>query len=140
MCVTCICAYVTHFIRIASRQTATTATVATAKKYTAATAKIKRILWGAPFKATLSSTAALFVVLRRSIGTGFIDSIATMILRTSAATAIAKLETDTARKNTRSKRKQLLLSVKLRGSGIGSRTRSGEVSGGVTHISGDAGL
>ncbi len=64
-----------------------------------------------------------------------------MLLRTSAATAIAKLETDTARKNIRSKRKQLLLSVKLRGFGIGSRyTRSGEVSGGVTHISGDAGL
>ena len=85
----------TYFLRIASRQTATTATAATAKKYTAATAKIKRILWGAAYKATLSSTAALFVVLRRSIGTGFVDPIATMLLRTSTATSIAKLETVT---------------------------------------------
>jgi hypothetical protein len=48
-----------YFIRIASRQAASTATDATAKKYNAATAKIKRILWEAAFKATLSSTAAL---------------------------------------------------------------------------------
>ncbi len=89
----------------------------------------------------MSSTAALFVGLRRSIGTGFVDHIATMLLMIPAATAIAKLETDTARKNIRNNRKQLLLSVKLRGSSIGSRCiRNGEVSGGVSHILGDAGL
>jgi hypothetical protein len=39
-------------------------TSATAKKKTAATAKIKGILWGAVGKATQSLTAALFFVLR----------------------------------------------------------------------------
>ncbi len=107
-----------YFIRIASRQIASAATAATAKKYTAASAKIKQNLWRAVFKATLSSTAATFVGLRRSIGTGFVDHIATMLLRISAATAIARLETVTARKNIRNNKKQLLLSVKLRGFGI----------------------
>jgi hypothetical protein len=130
-----------YFIRIASRQTASTATSATAKTYTAATATVKRIFWGAAFKATSSSMAALFLVLRRSIGTGFVEPIATMLLRTLVATAIAKLKTNTARENIRNNRNKLLLSVKLRGSSIGSRcVRSGEVMEGVTHISGDAGL
>jgi hypothetical protein len=64
-----------------------------------------------------------------------------MLLRTSAATAIAKLETDTARKKHKEQEEAISAICKATGSGIGSRcTRSGEVSGGVTHISGDAGL
>ena len=54
-------------IHIASRQIASNATAATAKEYAAATAKIKRIIWGVDVKATMFPTAALFVVLRRSI-------------------------------------------------------------------------
>jgi hypothetical protein len=54
-------------MHIASRQIASIATVATAKEYFAATAKTKGIIWGAYVKATLSPTADLFVVLRRSI-------------------------------------------------------------------------
>ena len=54
-------------MHIASRQIASIVTVATAKEYFAATAKIKRIIWGVVVKTTLSPTAALFVVLRRSI-------------------------------------------------------------------------
>jgi len=46
---------------------ASTATVATAKDYFAATYTIKRTIWGAALKATMSPKAALFVVLRRSI-------------------------------------------------------------------------
>ena len=54
-------------IHIAYRQIASTATAATAKEYSAASYKIKRIIWGAALKAMLSPKAALFVVLRRSI-------------------------------------------------------------------------
>jgi hypothetical protein len=54
-------------IDVASRQIASTATVATAKKKTPATAKIKGILWGAFPKETQSPTAALFFFLRRPI-------------------------------------------------------------------------
>ena len=54
-------------VRIASRQIASTTTAATAKEYSAANAKLKRIIWRAAVKATLSPTAALFVVLLRSI-------------------------------------------------------------------------
>ena len=54
-------------IHIATRQIASTATPATAKEYSAAIARIKLIIWGAAFKATPSPTAALFVVLRRSV-------------------------------------------------------------------------
>ena len=42
-------------------------TAATAKKKTAATAKIKGILWGAIVIGTQSPTAALFFILRRPI-------------------------------------------------------------------------
>ena len=42
-------------------------TVATAKKKTVATAKIKEILWGVAAKATQSPTAAQFFVLRGPI-------------------------------------------------------------------------
>ena len=56
-----------YCLHIATRHIATTATPATAKEYSAAIAKIKRIIWGAAAKATPSPTAALFVVLRRSV-------------------------------------------------------------------------
>ena len=58
---------VLYSIHIASRQIASTAT---AKEYSAATAKIKLINWVFAVIATLSPTAALFVVLRRSIEQG----------------------------------------------------------------------
>ena len=74
------------YIYIASRQIASTATVATAKEYSAATAKIKRIIWGAS-----SPTAAPIVVLRRFYyRTCFVDASATRLLRTLTATSIAK--------------------------------------------------
>ena len=52
---------------IASRQIASTATVATAIEYDAATAKIIRIIWGHDVKATMSPTVALLLFVRRSI-------------------------------------------------------------------------
>ncbi len=52
---------------IAPRHIASFATVATAKKETAATSKIKGILYGACVKATWALRAAPLVVLRRSI-------------------------------------------------------------------------
>ena len=57
---------------------------------TSATAKIKRTIWGVVVKATLSPTAALFVVLRRSIEQ--VLYMLARLLRTSAAIAIAKLD------------------------------------------------
>ncbi len=42
-------------------------TTTTAKIQTAATAKIKGILWGAIIKATQSPTAALFFISRRHV-------------------------------------------------------------------------
>ena len=56
-----------YCIHIASREIASVATAATAKEYSAATAKIKRITWGTVVKAMLSPTAVVFVVLHRSI-------------------------------------------------------------------------
>ena len=55
--------YILHPVRLHQLLSA----VATAKEYSPATAKIKRIISGVAVKATLSPTAALFVVLRRSI-------------------------------------------------------------------------
>ena len=55
------------YIDVASRQIASTATVATAKDYSVATPKIKRINWVVAIKATLSPTVALFLVVRISI-------------------------------------------------------------------------
>ena len=59
--------YTVYILHTVSRQIASTATAATAKEYSAASYKIKRIIWGAALKATLSPKAAMFVVLRRSI-------------------------------------------------------------------------
>ena len=58
--------FLSFFLSLAPRQIASTPTATTAKEYFAATAKIKRILWGVAVKATMSPTAAMFVVLRIS--------------------------------------------------------------------------
>ena len=58
---------------------------------------------------------------------------AARLLRKAVATAIAKLETDTVATNGTNNRRQLLLSLKLRGSNIESRCiKSGGISGGVS--------
>jgi hypothetical protein len=114
-------------------------TVATAKQKTVATAKIKGILWGAVAKATQSPAAALFFVLRRPIEQvswmlGLRGSCGHQLLLLSLNERLLRLE-----KSSRNIMRYLLLSLKLRGSAAGSRCRmSGEISGGVTHISGDA--
>ena len=76
--------------------------------------------------------------------TGFADANATKptrLLRTSPATAIAKFETDTARKKIEGTIGGATAIAKATGSATGSRCiRSGEISEGVTEISGDSGL
>jgi hypothetical protein len=115
-------------MHIAYRQIASIATVATAKEYLDDdTYKIKRFIWGVALKETPSPTAAMFVVLRRSI----VDDRAKRLLRTLASIVIAKLETDKARK-TRRIHLSFHLNQLLRGFATGILCiRSGEVSGGV---------
>ncbi len=66
---------------------------------------------------------------------GLVDGYATRLLRKASATVIAKLEVVTvATRGTKDKR-QLLLSLKLRGSAIESRCiKSGGISGGVAGL------
>ena len=78
-----------YCIHIASRQIASTATVATAKDYSAATAKIKRIIWGFVDAVSDCCSVCSFTEIYRA---GFVDASATRLLRTSAATLIAKLD------------------------------------------------
>ncbi len=64
-----------------------------------------------------------------------------MLVRTSASTAIANLETGTARKTLGTIEGSYFYREKLPGSATARRCiGSGEISGGVTHNSGDAGL
>ena len=91
------------------------------------------IFGGAFAKATWASRVALFVVLPRSIE----QVNATYMLRglCRKAVAIAKLETDTVGANNKINKRQLLLSLKLRGSAFKSRCRrSGGISGGVSGL------
>jgi hypothetical protein len=64
----------------------------------------------------------------------FVDANATRFLPKVVAIAKAKLETITIGTNDRSKRSQLLLSLKLRGFAIESRCMSGGISGGVAGL------
>ncbi len=66
---------------------------------------------------------------------GLLDGKATRLLRKAAATAIAKLEAVTVAINESNNRRQMLLSLKLRGSAIESRCRKTDgISGGVSGL------
>ncbi len=67
---------------------------------------------------------------------GLVDGKSTRLLRKASATAIAKLETVTVAINGSNNRKQLLLSLKLRGSAIESRRiKSGGISEDLSLVS-----